>query len=200
MNATKQVYQLNYATKTCTLIKRTERHYAKMCSVWIKKNKDVSILDIHNTQCWFSSKSVERMLKWQKLIRFTIILLMLLTSVAVRICKNSVIPASKRWNHSEKDVLTQSKSPSETHNFIPVFVKAALAFLTEMFSPDCLENTQSSGSFNVAYNTNNHHRWCFNDGNRFHYFLLVYFWQVNKEICLKYNKHEEFTLPNFAVS
>ena len=64
------------------------------------------------------------------------------------------------------------------NQYIPIFVKATLALLTEMFSPNSLEDAQTPGSFNITNNTNNHHGRCFDYCHSFHNFFLVNLWKT----------------------
>jgi len=56
---------------------------------------------------------------------------------------------------------------------VPVLVEPTTTFLAQVLSPDQLEGTETVGSVNVADGTDNDHWWSFNDGDRFHDFLLV---------------------------
>jgi len=58
---------------------------------------------------------------------------------------------------------------------LPILVESATAVFRQVFSKDCLEDTETLGCFNVANDTNNDHRWSFDDSYRLDYFLLVHF-------------------------
>uniref|UniRef100_A0A672YNM9 Uncharacterized protein n=1 Tax=Sphaeramia orbicularis TaxID=375764 RepID=A0A672YNM9_9TELE len=47
----------------------------------------------------------------------------------------------------------------KTQKLVPVFVKSALALITDMFSKDGLERTKATDCVNVSYNPNHNDRW-----------------------------------------
>ncbi len=59
-------------------------------------------------------------------------------------------------------------------SYIPVLVKATLALLADVFSPDGLEGTQAPGGFYVPHNANSNKGRAFNDSDCFQNLLLVY--------------------------
>uniref|UniRef100_A0A3Q1CTU1 Uncharacterized protein n=1 Tax=Amphiprion ocellaris TaxID=80972 RepID=A0A3Q1CTU1_AMPOC len=54
----------------------------------------------------------------------------------------------------------------------PVFVKSALALVTEMLGKDGFQGTQTADGFNVSHNPHHDDRWSFDDGNRLNLFPL----------------------------
>lgn len=56
----------------------------------------------------------------------------------------------------------------------PVLVESSLALVTEMFSPDSLEGTETGWGLDVPHKTDNDHGRCFKDGDGFNYFLFVH--------------------------
>uniref|UniRef100_A0A6I8S1B3 Uncharacterized protein n=1 Tax=Xenopus tropicalis TaxID=8364 RepID=A0A6I8S1B3_XENTR len=60
---------------------------------------------------------------------------------------------------------------------LPVLVKAPLAFITDVLSKDGLQTAQTTGSLDVANNTNYYHGRCFNHSNCFHNFFLIHLWE-----------------------
>uniref|UniRef100_A0A3P8SR60 Uncharacterized protein n=1 Tax=Amphiprion percula TaxID=161767 RepID=A0A3P8SR60_AMPPE len=54
----------------------------------------------------------------------------------------------------------------------PVFVKSALALVTEMLGKDGFQGTQTTDGFNVSHNPHHDDRWSFDDGNRLNLFPL----------------------------
>jgi len=61
----------------------------------------------------------------------------------------------------------------------PVLVVSPLSFIRNMLSPNGLQRSQTSGSFDVADQTNSDHRRSFEDGNWLNNFLLVHFGTVS---------------------
>ena len=57
---------------------------------------------------------------------------------------------------------------------LPVLIESSAAIFWQVFSPYRGQSAQTMWSFNIPNHTNNDHRWCFQNGNCFHNFLLIY--------------------------
>lgn len=58
------------------------------------------------------------------------------------------------------------------YNHTPVFIKSALALITEMLSKDGFEGTQATDSLNVSHDPHHNDRRSFNDGNCLYFLSL----------------------------
>ena len=61
----------------------------------------------------------------------------------------------------------------QKYEFLPIFVESSLGLLSNVFSPDSLESSHTSGSVNVADNSNGNHGRSLNDGDGLHDLFLV---------------------------
>ena len=57
---------------------------------------------------------------------------------------------------------------------VPVLVEPTLDFVGKVGRPDGGKSAETAGSLDVANNTNNHHRWCFDDSDCLHDLTLVH--------------------------
>jgi len=64
-------------------------------------------------------------------------------------------------------------SESQFLGFSPVFVKSPFSFVTDMFSPDGLEGSETSWGLDVTNNTDSDHWWAIDDGDWLDDFLFV---------------------------
>lgn len=56
--------------------------------------------------------------------------------------------------------------------YSPVFIKSALALVTQMLCEDGLEGTQTTDGLDVTHNAHNNNWRSFNDGDRLHFLSL----------------------------
>src|SRR6218665_2441479 len=70
--------------------------------------------------------------------------------------------------------VSQKQGTKQNKIHLPVLVEASTALFAQMFSKDCLECTETLGSFNVPNDTDNNHWWCFENGHSLDDFLLVH--------------------------
>jgi hypothetical protein len=64
-------------------------------------------------------------------------------------------------------------SESQFLGFSPVFVESPFSFVTDMFSPDGLEGSETSWGLDVTNNTDSDHWWAIDDGDWLDDFFLV---------------------------